>query len=197
MSGASKRIKGIAIGVAIAGLMLAACGSTTSEVTAEAPIETESQVTQEPGVDRRQETRGQMTPERLVAIVESLAEDVSSGNGGLQLTYEGVQMVVMWDESHDRMRIFSPVADVAQLSEREGQILLEANFHRTLDARYATSQGVLYATFIHPLSPLDDESTRSGIRQVAGLVQNFGTTYSSGELTFGGGQPEVAPEGFL
>lgn len=64
--------------------------------------------------------------------------------------------------------------------------VLEANFHSALDARYATSDGVLYAAFIHPLSPLTEAEVRSAVAQVASLVRSFGTTYSSGELVYGG-----------
>lgn len=70
--------------------------------------------------------------------------------------------------------------------------VLEANFHSALDARYATSDGVLYAAFIHPLSPLTEAEVRSAVAQVASLVRSFGTTYSSGELAYGGEWARVA-----
>ena len=63
---------------------------------------------------------------------------------------------------------------------------MAANFHTALDGRYATSEGVLYAAFIHPLSPLTEEELASALRQVAALARNFGTTYSSDALLYGG-----------
>jgi len=63
--------------------------------------------------------------------------------------------------------------------------LLISNFHSTLDARYAVSDDVLYAAFIHPLSPLTEGELESAIRQVATLADTFETTYSSGDLSYG------------
>ena len=72
--------------------------------------------------------------------------------------------------------------------------MLEANFHSALDGRYAISNGMVYAAYIHPLSPLRPEEVRSALRQVAELGKTFGTTYSSGELLFGvSSQPGPQP----
>lgn len=53
---------------------------------------------------------------------------------------------------------------------------------------------MVYAAYIHPLSPLRPEEVQSAVRQVAELVKIFGATYSSGELLFGAlGQPGPQP----
>ena len=159
-----------------------------------------SQNPEEPDRQFAENRRGDMTPERLIDIAEDFADNVQQQNGILRMTYEGVTIGMLWDEDFDRMRLIAEVGPTSQLSGQELQIMMEANYHLTLDARYATSQGVLYATFIHPLSPLDEESFLSGIHQVSSLVQNFGTTYSSDALTFGGEErsnPPPAPDGFL
>ncbi|NJL83304.1 MAG: hypothetical protein HC890_10765, partial [Chloroflexaceae bacterium] len=65
----------------------------------------------------------------------------------------------------------------------------------TLDARYAVSNGVVFAAFVHPLSTLDERDFLSALRQVSQLVRNFGTSYSSGALSFGPGEGRQAPEG--
>ena len=69
--------------------------------------------------------------------------------------------------------------------------MLIANYHSSLDARYAVSQGIVYSAFLHPLSTLADDQLASALRQVAALATTFGSTYSSGELMFGApaGQP--------
>lgn len=54
--------------------------------------------------------------------------------------------------------------------------MLEANFHSALDVRYATSNGLVYAAYIHPLSLLRREEIHSALRHVAKLVKTFGTT---------------------
>ena len=68
--------------------------------------------------------------------------------------------------------------------------MLVANFHNALDARYAVSNGNVFAAFLHPLSSLEENDLRSALRQVSQLVANFGTTYSSGGLQFAPGEEE-------
>ncbi len=95
-------------------------------------------------------------------------------------------MACISDTLFDRMRLIAPIIEEDQVTEKQKRAMLAANFHTALDARYATSNGVLYAAFIHPLSPLTEEELASAIRQVAALAKNFGTTYSSDELIYGG-----------
>ena len=64
---------------------------------------------------------------------------------------------------------------------------MQANFDSALDARYAIGQGILWSTFLHRMSSLTVEDFLSGIGQSINIVMTFGTTFSSGEMTFGGG----------
>jgi hypothetical protein len=129
-----------------------------------------------------------MTQIRLETIIREVGSDVVGGSGALEFTFKSVRMACISDVEHDRMRLVAPICRLSELSPDQAARVLEANFHTALDARYASSQGVLYAAFIHPLSPLANEELRSAIRQVASLAQSFGTTYSSGELVFSPGQ---------
>jgi hypothetical protein len=80
----------------------------------------------------------------------------------------------------DRMRIFAAVAEESALTVASSRILLQANFGKTYDARYALHEGVLYAVYLHPLSTLDPRELEAALPQVARLVRNFGSTYSAG-----------------
>ena len=108
--------------------------------------------------------------------------------GAWAFSYRELEMMLLTDENHDRMRIISPVAAEGELLPEEMQIILRANFDRTLDARYATWQGKLWAAFIHPLGSLTEEEARAGLEQVWGLVRNYGGSYASGNLGFAPGQ---------
>lgn len=136
-----------------------------------------------------------MTRERLEAAVVRIATVTEGGGGVIAAVYDEVPMLVVSDQTMDRMRIVSPIVETAELDERELAIMMEANFHSTLDARYATSEGVLYSVFIHPLSGLDESELESAMRQVAALVRNFRSTWSSDEMIFGSGgtAPEASP----
>ena len=75
-------------------------------------------------------------------------------------------------------------ADLADAEEMAR--CLHANFDRALDARYCLKEGKLWSAFIHPLGSLDEELFLSAVQQVATLADNDGTTYSGGDLVFGG-----------
>ncbi len=131
-----------------------------------------------------------MTLARLEALITELAVDVEGAPGGRSFTFDGVRMACISDVPNDRMRLVAPIGAVGELSAEQIARILEANFHTALDARYATSQGVLYAAFVHPLSPLNESQVRSALQQTANLARTFGTAYSSGILVYGGGTGE-------
>lgn len=125
----------------------------------------------------------------LQGILKETVENLKGESGQWRFTYADVEMALLTNVTHDRMRIVAPIGPEAQLTEPQRKRMLEANFHSALDVRYATSNGLVYAAYIHPLSPLRREEIQSALRQVAELVKTFGTTYSSGELSFGSPSP--------
>ena len=126
-----------------------------------------------------------MDLEGLALGIEAIAEDVEGEGGGWHFVVEGVRMACMTDTHYDRMRIVAPIVELRSINTEHLYAMLEANYHTALDVRYAISEAVVMAAFIHPLSPLDDAQLRSAIRQVASAVTSFGRNYSSGELVFG------------
>ncbi len=126
-----------------------------------------------------------MDLEGLEAVLRSHANDVDGEGGAWEFEIHGVHMACFTDTRFDRMRLIAPIVDASHMSDEQRAAVLEANFHTALDARYATSDGVLYAAFIHPLSPLTAGEFDSALRQVAGLVETYGSSYSSGALVFG------------
>ncbi len=135
------------------------------------------------------ETVGQaMTLDRLNELIMAVDEEAVRQNDTMwQLKVEGVQAVVVTDPSHDRMRIVVGIAQAANLDQAMLLRLLQANFDTALDARYSIARDTLWGTFIHPLSPLTDEQFLSGLGQTVNLARTFGSTFSSGALSFGGG----------
>jgi hypothetical protein len=119
-------------------------------------------------------------------IIKDLADQSKGGQGVVEFTYQGMDMFVISDVTHDRMRILSPVASYSKLDSSQIDNVMFANFHRALDARYAVSQDVLYAVYIHQLSKLDKQQIESAVTQVFNLKASFGETYSSGVLDYQG-----------
>lgn len=126
-----------------------------------------------------------MNQEKLEKIIKDKAGTSEGANGQVLFTYDEIPMALLSDTNYDRMRIIAPIVKQEEVTQEQMYAVLDANFHSALDARYATSNGILYATFIHPLSPLTQDQVESALRQVAALVHNFGTSYSSGELIYG------------
>ena len=85
------------------------------------------------------------------------------------------------------MRIMVAVRSAKDLTPEEMMRIMQANFDSALDSRYAVARDILWATFIHPLRTLHDKQFIAAIGQTVNLALTYGTSYSSGLLTFGGG----------
>jgi len=130
-----------------------------------------------------------MDLEHIDRVVRELGTSVQSNGRAWQFELLGRELILITDTHADRMRVISAIGASAELPGEALMVLLAADFHTALDARYAISDGILYSAFIHPLSSLSDEELRSGLRQTATLANNFGTSFSSGELVFGAPAP--------
>ena len=128
-----------------------------------------------------------MTLETLNDIIMALDPEAKSDGRIWQLKVGETAVLVVTDEAADRMRAMSPVRNADELSPEDLTRMMQANFDSALDARYAIAQGILWATFIHPLSPLEKNEFISGLGQTVNLAQSYGTLYSGGGLQFGGG----------
>ena len=126
-----------------------------------------------------------MTQATLESILNEIAEDVNVNNNQILFMFDGQPLLLITDERANRMRIVSPIVKTDEINGEEMEKMMLANFHTALDGRYAISNGVVYATFIHPLSTLDANDFRSAVSQVASLRQTYGSTYNSGSGLFG------------
>ena len=128
-----------------------------------------------------------MTMPRLGAIVKALDPEAQAQGNMVQFTLADVPVLIVADPVADRMRAMVPIRAAEGLDAGELMRLMQANFDSALDARYAVAQGRLWGVFIHPLSPLEKDQLLSGLAQTVGVALSYGTTYSGGALTFGGG----------
>ena len=131
-----------------------------------------------------------MTVDDLEAIVANLDEEYFREGGAMEFFYADQRITIVTDSIANRMRIIVPIIDADLLGEAELYRLLQANFDSALDARYALANGILWSTYIHPLSSLTATDFLSGIGQTINTAASFGSTYSSGELIYGGGDSD-------
>ena len=129
---------------------------------------------------------GRMIAPMTQSVMELLfAEEVDAilgPSGAIQTKVDGINVYLISDPVQDRMRIIAPIALAEKLDPRFLAIMLEANFYRTGDARYSTSDGVVYAAFMHPISSLSPTLLKSALAQVLSLAKTFGTRFSSGVI---------------
>ena len=126
-----------------------------------------------------------MTAEQLRRFMEGACDVRLTSTQGWELVHDEVAMGCLFDEAHDRVRLLAPIVGLEEVDDERRAVVLEANFHTTLDARYATARGMMYALFVHRLSTLTAEDLSSALSQVAALVHNYGGDYSSGALIYG------------
>lgn len=131
-----------------------------------------------------------MDNEKLGKIIEVLSDSVEGQAGYWQFAYGETVLLLITDESHNRMRIMTPIVEVEKLNEEFMKNALIANFHTALDVKYAISDEVLWSVFIHPLKELSEEQVKDAIEQVYRAAYTFGTTYSSTDLVFPGSAGE-------
>lgn len=128
-----------------------------------------------------------MTNQRLDGLIRQISPKVSGELGYWKVTVDGRDILIITDAAHNRMRIMSPVAMRDKLDAGELARLLEANFGSALDAKYALREDTLWSVFTHPLAELSEEQFLDCAAQVANLANNFGSSYASSNLIFGGG----------
>ena len=131
-----------------------------------------------------------MNNERLGELIKKVDEKVQGKPGLWSFTVEAVTVQVVTDERADRMRIVSPILKTDNLDEKTLYRLMQANFDTALDTRYAIANGILWSTYIHPLSSLGDEQFLVGLGQTVNAVITYGSSYSSGLLSYGGGDSQ-------
>lgn len=128
-----------------------------------------------------------MTPARLVALIQAIDADAEPFGAGVEFHIGDRPLTLVYDAAADRMRIITPIIPAESAGPALLERMMQANFDTALDARYAIGRELVWAAFIHPLSPLTDEQVISGVAQTVTLAETFGATFTSGALVYGGG----------
>lgn len=135
-----------------------------------------------------------MDNEKLGAILYTLSDQIEGQEGGWQFMIDSVIFICVTDEFNNRMRVISPIIEVKDVPNSTLEKCMEANFHSALDARYAISDGLIWAAYIHPLKEHSKDQVISAVSQVYSCVLTYGTLYSSGELAFPKQENQTTPE---
>ncbi|MEM7686273.1 MAG: hypothetical protein AAF293_15710 [Pseudomonadota bacterium] len=128
-----------------------------------------------------------MTVDRMAEVVQAVDPEAQITPNAMALTIEDIPLIIVHDARADRMRAMTAIRSADGISPAEMMRMMQANFDSALDARYAVAQGRLWSVFIHPLGPLSKDELLEGLGQVVNLALTYGSAYTSGALTFGGG----------
>ncbi len=131
-----------------------------------------------------------MNNEGLEKVFREFVDTLSGQAGAWEMVVNDQYIICITDESHNRMRIISPIVEVNRMTEEELLNCMKANFHTALDVKYAISDGVLWSTFIHPLKELSEDQVADALAQVYNAAVTFGSSYSSTDLFFPGSEKE-------
>lgn len=136
----------------------------------------------------------QMNNDLLSEALSIKIDSIEGSSGRWQAIYNGVPLVILTDETNNRMRIIAPITEVSKLNKDLLLDCMTANFHSALDVKYAISNDLLWSVYVHPLNELTAQELDSAVDQVYAAAVTFGTTYSSTPLLFGGGQQQEQKE---
>ena len=122
----------------------------------------------------------------LKLILAKEATIVNEEGSMVEYQIDQLPMFLIVDETANRMRLMSPIVEEKDLKEEDLKLLMEVNFDRALDAKYAVANGVLWSVYAHPLKELYKDQVIDAFNQVRNLVYNYGSSYSSTVFVFGG-----------
>ncbi len=136
-------------------------------------------------------TAQEMNPKNLSSIISKVSDTAITTGNTIRFAYKERPLICVYDENANRMRIISPIVETKDLEEKHLLNALVANFHSALDVKYALSDEVMWAVFIHPLQELSEHQVIEAIRQVHTASVTFGSTYSSTNLVFPGNTEKI------
>lgn len=126
-----------------------------------------------------------LNAQSISQLIDEVSTLLESGEGCWKIEYGKRILFLIVDEEHDRVRVMTPIMKEDDLEEDDLWDVMEANFDRSLDARYAIGDGVLWSLFLHPLTDLSRSLFLEGMDQVVTLANNFGGSFCSSDIIFG------------
>lgn len=121
--------------------------------------------------------------ERLTQLLQRVAVIQEQREGFWNVDYLDRNLLIV-NKPADLLRIMTPIlpaedVDVAILFQ-----VLQANFERTRNTRYALHGDYLWATFAYTFAALTEAEITTAMDQVNLLADTFGTTFSASLIPF-------------
>jgi hypothetical protein len=128
----------------------------------------------------------QMNFKNLKLVIAKKAVVIKEEFNMVEYELDRVRIYMIVDEEANRMRLMAGVVQEDSLDKDDLKKVLQANYDRALDAKYAIANNILWSVFTHPLKEISADQVVDALYQVRNLVHNYGTSYNSTDLVFGG-----------
>ncbi len=126
-----------------------------------------------PNTESNEPTGSGMTIARIADILREQEIVLPDLSGRWEFFYDGLQLFLLVDPTHNRLRLMTPLARLdllrrdADFNEVEFlQKLLKANYLATGDIRFCLNNHVVWAAFLHPLDTLARDDLLSALNQL-------------------------------
>lgn len=190
MKNVTRFLVGTALAAIVSGIFMVLAPQTIALTAKDGKPLTEGQKSENKSGDGRVivSREGDMTVETMRDILKRLDKNVQEPRpGNFALVVNDFEVLVFTAPGANRMRVMVRVRSAENLTKDDLLRMAQANLDSALDARYAVGRGVLWATYVHPLSNLYPLQFIEAIGSTVNLASTYGTTYSSGQVLFGGG----------
>lgn len=141
--------------------------------------------------------KGAMSADSLAEIIKTFDEDAEVSGNAVQFSLLERDLIMVYDENADRMRIITPIAKAGLADSALMERMLQANYDAVLDVRYAMANDIIWVVYLHTLSTVTKDDFLSGIAQAVTAAETFGTSFTSGAMVFGGGDTSGIHEDLL
>ena len=128
-----------------------------------------------------------MSNDLLAEILNKVCYKVEGDSGYWNVYYKDRMIIVITDQKNNRMRMICPIVEQKKVKSKEMEEVMAANFDRALDVKYATYDNYLWSIFVHRLKELTPDQLYDAIDQVYMAAATYGSSYTSTNLVFGGG----------
>ncbi len=119
-----------------------------------------------------------MTPEKVADILGKRGITLQGEVGRWQFLYEGMQIFLLIDSEHNRIRLVTPLTRLDLLRSDPDfnevellQKLLKADYLATGDVRFCLNNHVVWVAFLHPLDSLTERDLLSALGQMVEVAR--------------------------
>ena len=107
-----------------------------------------------------------------------------SMEGYWQLQFHNRILMIIGDETHNKMRIITFVVLQKNIKKSDYISMMEAQFDRSLDIKYAIFHKTLWSAYVHSLKEMTYDQFIDALYQVYYGASNYGSSYEHYDMEY-------------